>query len=212
MSFQNIVNFSNSISVEKRPIVAQSVSRDGTFRTVSRGGARWRFSVQLPQGMRYTEEMRQLIQATENLDRFTEDTISFNDPNHSWMFGYQGDQTNPETIQVQFSGTNLSIMNIVGGVNATAGFLFRAGDIIQATDGVNTGKVYAVKEDVPYNGTTIQLHRPQVNEPSYVGTITLNVGANCEFTVKCTQFPSFSFVGQRQVNVSGPFELQEVVD
>jgi hypothetical protein len=212
MSFQNLIEYATAIGIERKPIVAQSVSRDGTVKSVSRGGARWRFSVTLPNGSAYEQETRQMIAALEGLDRFTEDDIQFNNTGHNWIVGYQGDQADPSTVQVTLSGTNTTIFNIAGGVSISSGYLFKAGDYIQATDGVNTGKVYNVAEDVAWNATQIKLHRPQVNEPTYSGTITLNTAGDCVFTVQCIQFPSFSLIGSRQIAYDGDFVLQEVVD
>ena len=212
MSLQNIIDFAASIGIDRKPVVAQTVSRDGTVRSVSRGGAVWKFDVRLPDGPPWSVS-RALITQVENFGRITEDTIQFNTPGMQYLFGYQGDQANPATVRVSIPGGSIfDQLTIVSGVTITSGFIFRAGDIIQMTDGVNTGKVYTVREDVAWNQTTIKLHRPFVNEPTYVGNINLNVGVNCKFLVKVVSYPQFNIFARDQVSWDGSFVLHEVID
>lgn len=210
MSLQYIIDNAASISIDRKPTVAQSISRDGTVRSVSRGGAVWQFDVRLPDGPRW-QTARELITYIENYGRITADTVQFNNANIAWLFGYQGDQADPSTVTVSIPSGIYNQLNITGGVSITSGILFAAGDIIQMTDGVNTGKVYTVADEVAWNDTVIPLHRPFVNEPTYSGTINLNVAGDCEFEVICVQYPQFNIFARDQVGWDGSFVLQEVI-
>ena len=211
MSFQSIINYASDISIERKPVVAQSVTRDGTVRSVSRGGNTWRFEVTVPSGIRWST-IKSDISKAEELGRLNQDNIQFNDPGHSWLFEYSGDQPDPTTIQVQFSNTVERSLDILGGVTISSGYLFRAGDIVQLTDGVNIGYVYTVRDDVPWNEIRIPLHRPKLsNEPTYTGTPTMRIGPNCRFTVKCIQFPTWRLFERDQVAWDGTFLFQEVI-
>lgn len=160
MSLQLVINNAASIGIDRKPVVAQTISRDGTVRSVSRGGATWQFDVRLPDGPRW-ETVRELVTYVENIGRTTQDTVQFNSTGHAWLFGYQGDQADPTTVTVSIPASpTVDELNITGGVSITSGILFAAGDIIQMTDGVNTGKVYTVADEVAWNDTVIPLHRP----------------------------------------------------
>lgn len=225
MSFQAIIDNAASISIKRRPVVASTVARDGTVRSVSRGGAVWRFEVQLPDGPRWTDA-RELITLVEALGEITEDTVQFNNPGLDWMFKYLGDQTvdsdangqadilgGTVSVSLPTSGP-LNVLTIQGGVTISSGYLFRAGDIIQMTDTTVVGKVYTVAQDVAWNDTTITLHRPLTNEPEYFsgfGDPYLLVGKECQFTIKCIQFPNWSLFARDQVAWDGPFVFMEVM-
>lgn len=77
MSFQWIIDNSEKISINRRGIVATTLTRDGRVRSVSRGAAPLRFTVTLPQGPLWTEYKTRIEQA-EALDRHTTATINFN--------------------------------------------------------------------------------------------------------------------------------------
>jgi hypothetical protein len=211
MSLQYLIDNAASIGIDRKPVVAQTISRDGTVRSVSRGGAVWQFDIRLPDGPPW-QLAREIITEVENFGRITPDTVQFSALNLAWLFGYMGTQANPSTVTVSIPGGAVyDQLNITGGVSITSGVLFSAGDIIQMTDGTNTGKVYTVREEVAWNDTIIKLHRPFVNEPTYSGTINLNVGGDCEFRVICVQYPQFNIFSRDQISWDGSFVLQEVI-
>jgi hypothetical protein len=202
MSFQFVIDNAASLSVNRRPVISSTFTRNGTAKNVSRGGAAWVFEVTLPDGPSW-EEYRPFISLIEKLDQFTEDTIKFNNPGLSWFSKYQGDETNP---QIQVNGSSATdTVNIVSGVTITSGFIFRAGDLIQIGN-----RVYTVAQDTPWNATQIKLHRPVVDEPASAGTKLLKVGPNCEFKITCVSFPQWNIFARNQVGWSGPFVFREV--
>lgn len=85
MAFQWVFNNASSISVNKRAIVGQTITRNQTVRAVSRGNAIRRFTVQLPDGMRWSD-VATYIQAIDAADRFTKENIQINNSGYnSWI-------------------------------------------------------------------------------------------------------------------------------
>lgn len=86
MSFQWIVDKAESLSINRKKIVASTIARDGTVRAVSRGTAAKRFEIKLPDGIPWTE-LRTDIAAAEGLDRFTTATITIPYAKFPWYYG-----------------------------------------------------------------------------------------------------------------------------
>jgi hypothetical protein len=204
MSFQIVIDNAQSISIIRRPIISQTVSRSNTVRSVSRGGNLWRFEVKLPDGPRWTES-RTAISLIEALDKIETDVIQFNNSGHDWLFGYMGDLTNISAITVNVPSSGNTV-TITGGATLASGYRFLAGDIIQLG---STGKCYTIVEDVAFNENTITLHRPLIDETS--GSKTLRVGPNCQWIVQCIQFPNWTLFARDQVSWDGSFIFQEVL-
>jgi hypothetical protein len=98
MAFQWVFNNAESLSVNKRAIVGQTVTRNQTVRAVSRGSAIRRFTVKLPDGMRWTD-VATYIQALDAADKFTKETIQINNSGYnSWMS--RGDISSSATYTV----------------------------------------------------------------------------------------------------------------
>jgi hypothetical protein len=86
MSFQWIVDSAETISINRKKMVAQTTARDGTVRAVSRGALPKRFEVKLPDGIPWTT-LRTNIAAAEVLDRITTAVISFPYAKFPWYYG-----------------------------------------------------------------------------------------------------------------------------
>lgn len=85
MAFQWVFDNAESISVNKRAIVGQTVTRNQTVRAVSRGAGLWKFTVKLPDGMRWSE-VATYIQALDAADRFTKETVALTNTGYtSWI-------------------------------------------------------------------------------------------------------------------------------
>lgn len=203
MTFQWVIDNAESIVIDRRPVVASTQSRSGVSRTVSRGGDLWRFEVQLPAGIRWTDA-RQAISKYEAIGRTNESLIRINNPGHEWLYKYQGDLTNTSgvTCTIPSSGNTITINS---GATLSSGYIFRAGDLIQL--GTN-GSVYSVAADVAAGTTTIKLNRP-IRESA--GTTTLLVANNCFWKVICTEMPSFNLFARDQVSWTGPFIFYESI-
>jgi uncharacterized membrane protein len=203
-AFQTVIDNAESISIFKRKKVAQTVARDGTVRSLSLGGQVWEFSVQLPNGPRWTE-YRPLIERMEALDRVTVGQIQIYKEGHSWINQYQGSILNPNSVSMTVTtGNTLTFASTITGVSPGQ-YRFRAGDLIQLG---STGAVYSVIEDVPHNGTTVSLNRP-IREAA--GTYTIRVGQSVVWNVICTTFPNWTLIAKDQIGWSGPFVFSEAL-
>lgn len=203
-AFQTVVDYAETISINRRKKVAQTTSRDGTVKATSIGGQIWEFEIKLPDGPSWTT-FRPLIERMEALDRVTVGTIQINKAAHSWLTGYQGNLANVTAITV--SHTSGNTVTITGGANGlSAGqFRFKSGDLIQLGA---SGSVYSVVNDVDHDDTVVTLHRP-VREAA--GNYTLRVGQNVTWSVICVNFPKWTIFSRDQVGWDGPFIFAEAV-
>lgn len=202
MSFQAIINNAAEIIVNNQGIVASTTTRDGTVRSVSRGGQPWVFTVTLPDGPRWTD-YREIIGTAQGNDRHTSETIQFNNSGHDWLFSYQGDLT-PPNANGSFNGdwsTGFDTFTMTGGTGS--GNRVVAGDFVQLGA---TGHVYQVVETT--TGNSIRVHRPILEAP---GTGDVFVGTACTFTVKATQFPQPRIFARNQVGWTGAFVFVEEI-
>lgn len=203
MSFQFVINNAASISIDRKKTVAATQTRSGVVRNVSRGGQVWRFEVQLPEGPRWTD-YRNSISKLEALDRVSTGTFQFSSSGHEWLVKYQGDSVNYTGFQGTWTKGSTTL-TLTTSPTTSSGFKFRAGDFIQLGA---SGKVYTVAADVAFNSNTVTLHRP-ILDTTAASPVALNVGANCVWTVICTEFPSWTLFARDQVSWDGPFVFYE---
>jgi hypothetical protein len=201
-AFQYIFDNAESISINKKAVVSQTISRDQTVRAVSRGGKIWRFDVSLPDGIPWTQA-RQYIEAIDNADRYTVGTVALNNPGYSnWLSDYQGNSAN----LTGFHGTwvqGSTTLTLNFSPATASGFKFRKGDFIQLG---STGKVYSVAQDVAFNSNTVTLNRAVIDASS---SGSLRVGPNVTWSVICTQLPQWNIFSRDQVSWSGAFTFYE---
>lgn len=203
-AFQTVIDYAESISINKRRKVAQTTSRDGTVKTTSLGGQLWEFEVTLPSGPSW-QTFRPLIERMEALDRVTVGQIQINSAGQSWLSKYQGDLASTSGITVSYSSGN-TVTITAGATGLTAGqFRFRAGDFVQLGA---SNSVYSVASDVAHNVNTITLNRP-VREAA--GSYSLIVGPNVVWDVICVQFPKWTIFSRDQISWDGPFVFVEAI-
>lgn len=201
-AFQYIFDKAQSISINRRAVVAQTTTRDQTVRTVSRGGQVWRFDVKLPDGLAWTD-LRPVIELLDKADRFTPGIVSINQSGTSWLNGYQGDATSLTGFNATFSaGDTVTLTSTPPGL-APGKFTFKSGDLVQL--GTN-GRVYSIVNNISYPSTSIQLNRPVIET---AGSYTLIVGPNVQWQVICTNFPTWTISQRNIVSWSGSFEFME---
>ena len=199
MSFQYVIDNAETLQVNTAKIVASTQARDGTVRSVSRGGQVWTFTVKLPDGPRYSDERKDIARIAA-LDRVANANIQVNTAGQSYIYGYQGNAAN--TSAVTASWTTGNTITLTGG-QAGSGYNFRAGDILQLG---TTGKVYQVVADVAAGNNTVTLNRALIDS---AGNATLRIGTACTWNVICTQLPDWTVFGYDQVQWSGPFVFVE---
>jgi hypothetical protein len=195
--FQNIFEIQQSMTVQNRRTVGQQISRGG-YVTVAQylTSVPWVFTV-VPHNFLYYPQVRNVIQAIDNLDRQLPDTIQFNSTNLSWFTAMQGTATtaslngtptpNSQTIALTSNGT------------------FKAGDFISIN-----GYVYKITADS--TGSSININRPLIGSPSSSAPVLL--GNACVWTVVAEQCPTYKLNPMTNgafVEWSGPFVFREYV-
>jgi len=200
--FQWIIDRAEQMSIDRTRLIASTTARDGTTRTVSRGGQAWKFTVKLPDGLPWNE-IRQYISTMEYVDMITVSTFKLSNTGHDWIVKYQGDASLPKSMTASWI-MNSPIITIQsgGGTIPDGGYRFRAGDFIQ----LGSNHVYTVAKDCPKNATTVTLHRP-VLSANLNGA--LKVAEDCEWHVKCIQMPKWKLTSKDQVSWDGEFVFQE---
>lgn len=212
MSFQWVIDNAESISVVKRPVVSQTVSRDQTVRSVSRGGNVWRFTVKMPQTMLW-ESSRGFLESFEHNALTKSQPINFAKSTYDWITKYRGDATSTTTMtwkynaaQAASNAMKFDLGNVPG---ATGSVVFRAGDLVQPT---GSNRVYSVVSLTTKSATTtlVEVHRTILETPSDTA-VTLKVGPAVSWNVICTQLPTWTLSGKGLIDINGNFEFQEVL-
>ncbi len=192
MSFQTILDISQTITVNNRRMVGQQYSRSGQVRTAQYvTSVPWVFTVK-PHAFLYYPQVRDVIQTIDNLDRQTAATITFSSTNLQWFTSYQGQLTSGQAAALTLASvpaanaTTISVGNLPSVASST--IVFKAGDFLQLGS-------YAYKvttEVLRGSGSTVSvtLHRPVIGTPS-TGTLTA-VGASCTFSVVAEVCPTYT--------------------
>jgi hypothetical protein len=212
MSFQDVFEIQQSMTVNNRRTVGQQVSRSGQMRVAQYLTAvPWVFTVSPHNYLAYATS-RQIIQTIDNLDRQLPETITFSSANLSWFTAYQGQlstvQVNALTLAAvpAANSQTISVGNLPS-VPSTR-LVFKAGDFLQLGN-----YSYKVTSDVLRGvGVTVSvnLHRPVIGSVS-VGTLA-GVGNACEFTVlaeKCPTYTLTPYPSSALVNWDDAFVFRE---
>ena len=85
MSFQWIVDNAETLSINRKKMVAQTTARDGQVRAVSRGTQPDQITVKLPDGIPWTT-LKANIEAAEVLDRITSASITVSYAKFPWFY------------------------------------------------------------------------------------------------------------------------------
>lgn len=201
-AFQTVIDKAESISINRKAVVSQTISRDQTVRSTSRGGQIWRFDVKMPDGIAWTD-LRGAIEAIDAADRYTSGNISLNTSGTlDWFMNYQGNSVSTTGFVGNVTqGTNT--LTLTSSPSTPSGYKFRAGDLVQLGTG---GKVYSVVSDVAFNSNTVTLNRPVLDT---TGSKTLIVGPDVVFKVICTSLPNWNIFSRNQVAWDGTFTFSE---
>ena len=196
-AFQYIFDRAQTITVDRRAVTAQTISRDSTVRTISRGGQVWRFTVAVP--TLPWSEARPYIEAIDAAGRYTAGTVQIRQSGQAWISAYRGDGTS-------FTGSWSQGGNAVSLTSGTAStYKFRAGDFVQLG---SAGKVYTVTADVTASTTTVPVNRPILDA---TGSGNLITGQSATWTVYCTDLPTWTLQPGQLVAWSGAFVFYEAL-
>lgn len=218
MSFQFIFDNAETISINKNPLISQTITRDQRVRTVARGGAVYRFTVKLPDGFRW-ENIRSTIAEIEYANKIAIESVNLAHPGLAWAFGYTGELSNTQrnALTVIYNSTQAATNKrqfILGNLPAVSGnitantVLFKPGDHVQPQ---GSNYVYTVSSTVLRgSGTTVQLpvHRIILDATSDTA-VTLKSGQDVTWRIVCTNLPTWTIDANGLVQWSGNFEFYE---
>lgn len=203
-AFQWLFDNATSIGIDKSAVVAQTVTRNNTVRSVSRGGQTWRFTVRMPDGMPW-DENRSYIEEIYAADRYTVGNVAINNAGYnSWFLPYQGDSAN-STGFVATATQGYANVTLTSSPSTPSGAKFYAGDVIQ----LNTGNVYTVANTVSSASNTVYLNRA-VKDPS--GSYALRVGNDVYWKIICIEMPKWTIAAKNQVFWDGNFVFFETTE
>ena len=104
-AFQYVFDNATNISIDSKPMTAQTIARDYTVRTVVRANNKKRFSVKLPDGMAY-DLAKPYIDAIEAAGRHTPGTVTITPATYGAWF------TTTPTVTYTVICTNLPQWNV----------------------------------------------------------------------------------------------------
>jgi len=175
--FQDIVEIQQSMTVNNRRTVGQQVSRSGQLRVAQYlTSVPWVFTI-TPHNFLYYPQVRNIIQAIDNLDRQIPQTITFASTNLSWFTAMQGTATSAVLASTPPANTQT--------LSLTSNGTFKAGDFIQVG-----GYTYKVTADS--SGSVVSIHRPLIGTPSVGATVTM--GNAVTFNVVAEQCPTYTLI------------------
>ena len=195
--FQNIVDIQQKMTVDNRRVVGQQVARSG-YVTVAQylTAVPWVFTI-IPHNFLYYPQVRDVMQAIDNLDRQLPDTITFQSTNLQWFTKNRGTATT-----AFLNGTPTPNSQTI---NLTSNGTYLAGDFISIA-----GYVYKITENS--TGSIVYIHRPLIGAPSSSAAVL--VGNSVIFTVVAESCPTYSLNPMTNgafVEWSNPFVFREYI-
>ena len=197
MSFQDIFEIQQSMTVNNRRMVGQQVARSG-YITVAQylTAVPWVFTV-VPNNYSYYPQVRAAIQAIDNKDRQLPEVITFNSSRLSWFTRKLGTATSAVLNSTPTPNTQT--------LSLTSNGTFKAGDFIMVG-----GYTYKVTSDSA--GSVVNIHRPLIGTPASGATVS--IGNACTFNVVAEVCPTYTLTPMTDgafVNWDQPFVFREYI-
>jgi hypothetical protein len=210
MTFQVLFNSAQSIEIDRRKVVGQSISRSQRIKSAERVTAQPFVLTVKPIAVFPYTTTRTIFEAIQNYDRTAECVVNIaNTPNLHYLTRYQGDFSVAERAAMtitNFTGTSVTIA-----VNtSTSGYIFRGGDWIQPT---NSRYPYIVTEDVINFGSfkTFQVHRPLITSENTNTNTTMKIGTATTMVVVAQEFPTYRIIRRDWAEYTGDFVFVEKI-
>lgn len=211
MSIQTIIDSAQSIEINRRAIVAQTISRSQQIKTAERGYRAWKFII-TPAGVLQWSTARSAIERLDNIDRITEEQITLaNNAGMSWTTAYQGGFTSGALAAITISATTSNTLTLDNlPTTSSSTIAFKAGDFIQPN---GSRYPYTVVNTVlrgTGNTITVQLNRGLLPDISMTGANIL-VGNQVSWRMVATKMPTYTLQPGKLVELNGTLELMEVI-
>ncbi len=218
MSLQTIIDKATFLNINKRRVVAGSISRSGHYKTAERSPSPYGFTVGAPQGLQYSTN-RDVLEDLDTIDRITEVQINIGATNSalSYLTDYQGSLNASQVGQITLnavSGANI-YLDTTSVTGSPSGDMFKKGDFLLLEGNTATYRYpYQVTSDIAFSGgnVTIPVHRPVLSQTGVALTSGgIAVGNNVTFQVKCVNMPTYTVVPHDLIEFSDNFEFIEVI-
>lgn len=196
MSFQDIFEISQSISVQNHRTVGQQVSRSGQIRVAEYlTSVPWVFTVR-PHNFLYYPQARQILNSLEVSDRELIGYVGFYSDNLKWFNSYQGSLTAGQYAGFQLAAVppaNSLTFTMKGLPTVASGtVILKAGDFVQVGE-----YPYKVTQDVLRGGAstvTVTVNRPIIYTVEVAVNSPIFVGNNVSFILLMEAFPTYTLV------------------
>jgi len=216
MSLQTIIDRAQTIEIDRRRVVGQTISRSQRIKTAERASAQpWKFVVTPPGYLKWSES-RGLIEVIDQADRVDEYTIKLsNSDNMNYITAYQGELTIAQLNSLSIASVSTNTFTItdlpaIGGTITSSTVVFSPGDYIQPA---NSRYPYSVVNPVVRGvgtNTNVTLHRNVITSEGITLTgQSLKVGNSCTWQVIVSGLPTYQLTPMRLVQYTGNFELVE---
>ncbi len=215
MGIQNIVDEATFLTVDKRKLASQTISRSGRLKTAEVTSAvPYRFTVGVHEGLTYSTN-RDVLEQLDALDVVTEEQIDIGSTNTNldYITSYRGGISSGTITCNGFDGKELYVNT--SGVSGS-GTLFKKGDFLQPQGNTAGYRYpYQVTSDVSFSAAanvTIPVHRPVI-EQTGVALTSGNVvkGSDVQWFVKMTNKPSYTILPHDRFTLDDNLELVEVI-
>lgn len=213
MNVQDILIAAQSIELDRRRIVGQTVSRSERIRAAERASANaFKLRVEPPARLRFSTN-RDLVEGIAVYDRSQEQIIAFSGP-LTYINSYQGEcsqaQLNAMTI-TNFVTATITLGSLPS-ISSTK-YLFKAGDWIQPE---SSRYPYIITEDIQRgSGSTVSVpvHRALIPDVDPVVNVLspILVGTATTLRVLVTELPTYRFVQRDWFEFTGNFTLVEYI-
>jgi len=210
MSIQTFLDRATFLTVDKRKVSAQTITRSGQVKTAEVASANpYRFAFGVTAGYTYSEN-RGALEDLDRLDITVEEQIDIGttNTNLSYLTALQGTLAGSPTIT---SASGLSIVVSTGGASGS-GVALKKGDFIQPGSGYRYP--YQVTADVNWNASTITvpIHRPFITQTGYsVSLKPLLLGSAVTWNVKMVNKPSYTVLPHDRFSLDNDVELVEII-
>lgn len=213
MTIQVIFNSAQSIELDRRKIVGQTVSRSERIRTAERASANaFKFVIEPVSRFRYSL-VRGVLESIMTPDRHTEQTVNIaTTPGLWYLTQYLGDCSSAQLGTMSISAfTNTSVtLNNLPSIGSSLK-LFRAGDWIQPTW---SRYPYIVTSDVNRGSgslATATVHRSLITSEATTVTGAFYVGTATSLKVVVTELPTYKLIQRDWAEFTGQFTVVESI-
>ena len=200
MSLQTIVDNATFVTIYRKKIAGQSISRSGRLLTSEVVSAvPYQFTVGMHGGLQYST------------NRALTESLNFG---LGYITAYLGVLTSGQQLQVTVTSASASslVLNTTAVTGSPSGLMFKKGDYVQPAGGYRYP--YQVTADVTYNGTsvTVPLSRNFIPQDSYTLAGQLIVtGSAVTWKVKMINKPRYSVVPGDLLQFDNDFEFIEFI-